>query len=112
MLLKKLSLVALMIVAGAGAAQAAGKRCTEERSLRSHDSKLTTQVTFVNNTGDSARVYWLNYQGRREFYKSLRPGESFTQDTYATHPWVATDSDENCIEVYMPQPRPSTLRIH
>ena len=109
--MKKLILVALSVVLSAGAAQAAGKRCTEERSLRSHDSKLNTQLTFVNNTTDSARVYWLNYQGRREFYKSLRPGESFTQDTFATHPWVATDADENCLDVYVPQPRPSTMRI-
>jgi von Hippel-Lindau disease tumor suppressor protein len=109
---KKLALVAVTIVLGASAAQAAGRRCSEERSLRSHDSKLATQVTFLNTSSESARVYWLNYQGRREFYKALRPGESFTQDTYATHPWVATDADENCLEVYMPQPRPSTLRIH
>lgn len=109
---RKLSLIALMFVMGATAAQAAGKRCPEERSLRSHDSKLNTKVTFVNPTGGSARIYWLNYQGRREFYKTLNPGESFVQDTYATHPWVVTDANEDCLEVYMPQPRPSTLRIH
>jgi hypothetical protein len=112
MIAKKLTVATLMLVFVAGAAQAAGKRCPEERSLRSHDSKLATQVTFLNTSGDQARVYWLNYQGRREFYKSLRPGESFTQDTFATHPWVATDADENCLDVYIPQARPSTMRIH
>ena len=109
--IKKLTVATLLVVLGAGAAQAAGKRCTEERSLRSTDSKLATSVTFVNSTQENARIYWLNYKGGREFYKELRPGQKFTQDTYATHPWVATDADENCLETYMPQPRASTMDI-
>ncbi|MDO9441963.1 MAG: hypothetical protein Q7T73_13825 [Beijerinckiaceae bacterium] len=108
---KKLTVATLLIVLGAGAAQAAGKRCTEERSLRSSDSKLATSVTFVNRTQENVRIYWLNYKSGREFYKELRPDQRFTQDTYATHPWVATDAEENCLETYMPQARPSTMEI-
>jgi hypothetical protein len=109
--MKTLAVGTLLVVLGAGAAEAAGKRCAEERSLRSTDSKLATSVTFVNRTQASARIYWLNYKGSREFYKELRPDQRFTQDTYATHPWVATDSEENCLETYMPQPRASTVEI-
>jgi von Hippel-Lindau disease tumor suppressor protein len=111
MSLKKLIVAALLLTFGASAAQAAGKRCTEEKSLRSTDSKLATSVTFVNRTQENARIYWLNYKGGREFYKELRPDQRFTQDTYATHPWVATDAEENCLETYMPQPRASTMEI-
>ena len=107
----KIAMATLMIVLGASAAQAAGKRCSEEKSLRSTDSKLATSVTFVNTTQEPARIYWLNYKGGRELYKQLRPGKKFKQDTYATHPWVATDSEENCLETYMPQPRASTMEI-
>ncbi|MGH6742518.1 MAG: hypothetical protein ACREDY_26400 [Bradyrhizobium sp.] len=92
-------------------AQAAGNRCPQERDLRSIEGKISTQVTFVNAYGATIRIYWLNYNGGRQFYQQLAAGRSFAVNTYVTHPWVVTDSDENCIEVYLPQPRPSTIQI-
>jgi len=99
------------IVGASQAAMAAGKQCPEERSLRSTDSRLETKLTFVNTTNAPVRIYWLNYQGRREFYSNVAPGRNFAVDTFATHPWVATDSDEDCIGAYMPQPRPSVIQV-
>jgi hypothetical protein len=36
-------------------------------------------------------------------YANLNPGESYTINTYLTHPWVFTDGPGNCVEMFMPQ---------
>ena len=107
----KVVAVAGLVAMGSQPALAAGKQCPEERSLRSTDSRLETKLTFVNTTNAAVRIYWLNYQGRREFYSNVASGRNFVVDTFATHPWVVTDSDEDCLGAYMPQPRPSTIQI-
>jgi len=60
--------------------------------LRSIHGRVPTTLTFVNRTTSSVRILWLNYQGREVFYRSLGPGESYTQTTYATHPWRIRDA--------------------
>jgi hypothetical protein len=34
-------------------------------------------------------------------YYILKPNSSLTQSTFATHPWVLTDSQDNCISVFV-----------
>ena len=35
---------------------------------------------------------------------NLDPGQKYTVDTFATHPWVFTDGPGNCIEMWVAQP--------
>ncbi len=92
-------------------ALAAGQQCPEEKSLKSTDSKLETTLNFVNTTKGGLRIYWINYEGKREFYSAVAAGKSFSVDTFPTHPWVATNADEDCLGAYMPQPKPSTVQV-
>ena len=63
--------------------------CSRIEALRSGNSKQPGSVTFINNTGGKVQTYWLNYQGKRVHYTDLDPGQSHTQHTFVTNPWVA-----------------------
>jgi len=47
-----------------------------------------TTVQFVNNAGVPVEVYWRDYQANEHLYRTLQPGQSYVQSTFATHPWV------------------------
>lgn len=91
--------------------QAAGARCSQEHGLRSLAGTTSTAITFVNNSATTIRTYWIDYQGTRKFYAEVQPGRSYVQQTYLTHPWVVTNSQEDCLGVYMPNPSPRRIVI-
>ncbi len=61
-------------------------------SLRSIHSQIPTEVTFRNLTNNPVRVIWIDYEGRERRYRTLAPGESYMQPTFATHPWRLRDA--------------------
>jgi von Hippel-Lindau disease tumor supressor len=77
--------------------------CSLERSLRSTEGKRATSINFKNSSGRTINVYWLDYSGKRKLYQQLPPGKSFTQQTFATHPWVVTGPDDRCISIFFSQ---------
>jgi hypothetical protein len=90
----------------------AQRSVTAEPSRRSFRSDVATEIRFVNKSNSVVRVYWLDFGGHRKLYYVLRPGESYDQSTYITHPWVATD--ENDVEwlLYQPVEHTQTVEIH
>jgi len=93
------------------AAHADGTRCPQESTLRSINGNVSTELTFINQTGQPIRIYWLNYQGMRQFYAELLPGQQHEQQTFVTHPWVVTNNSEDCLGVYLPDPQPRNIVI-
>jgi hypothetical protein len=89
----------------------AGARCPEEGRLRSTDGRTSTYINFVNHTRQAIRTYWLNYEGHRQYYAEIQAGATYRQQTYLTHPWVVTDSSDNCLRVLMPEVRETTHSI-
>lgn len=75
--------------------------CRDERSLRSVQGNVHTSMKFVNRTNQEVRSYWLDYSGRRVFYKAIPPNGNYTQPTFQTHPWVITDQRDNCISIFV-----------
>lgn len=45
-------------------------------------------VQFQNTTNEVMDVYWVNFDCEEVLYFSLTPGQSLTQPSYITHPWV------------------------
>lgn len=78
------------------------KACAQESSLRSLDGQNPTAINFVNLTSQAIRIYWLDYQGRRQFYHVLQPTQGYTQSTYLTHPWMTTTKSGECLAIYLP----------
>ncbi|MFO0994860.1 MAG: hypothetical protein U1E67_23350 [Hyphomicrobiales bacterium] len=94
-----LVLAAFIAIAGqSGYADAAG--CMQ--GAKSKKSTNPVKVKFVNKSGEYRGVFWLDYKGQMVNYANLNPGESYTVDTFVSHPWVFTDGPGNCIEMYYP----------
>lgn len=61
-------------------------------------------IQFTNNSGVPVDVYWLNGAGTEIFYYTLSPGQTVTQLTWLTHPWIVRrNSDSVQLEGFQPQ---------
>ena len=78
--------------------------CAGESSLRSTEDKKITEVIFFNQSPAPIRTYRLDHQGQRIFGSEIRPGDSYVQQTYVTHPWVVTKgAAKTCMAIYQPE---------
>lgn len=50
-----------------------------------------SDLTIVNRSEGTVDVYWVDGDGNRKKYNTLRRGESIVERTYATHAWLLTD---------------------
>ena len=95
----------------AAAAPAYAESCDLFGKIKSKNSKSPVTVTFVNRTDGMRNVTWLDFKGKPVDYAQLQPGETFTIDTFLTHPWMFTDGPGNCHEIFMPKKNMKTFRI-
>ena len=84
--------------------------------LKSVESRVRSQVSFKNLTDNHARLYWIDFGGKRRSYGLIRPMKysevGLEMDTFVSHPWVAFDHESenkrlamNSTLIFMP-PRP------
>lgn len=92
--------------------------CPGEGSMRSLSGDTPTTIRFEvigENDETQFKIYWLDYQGRRKFYKHLFAGQSYTQQTYMTHPWLVTapvpGGGEDCVAIYEPRRGGGTVTL-
>jgi hypothetical protein len=98
-------------VATAGVTQLA---CNQEGTVKSLESNKAVNLQFTNNTAQAVSVYWLNFDGLRQYpfptqtdgigapYKVLAPAEVYTQGTFVTHPWILIGADNTCYGIFLP----------
>lgn len=104
-------------VAGMGTTQAfADIDCATLGGIRSVSSDVTTRMTFKavgENDETQFKIYWLNFEGKRQEYKHLFAGETYTVNTYLSHPWLITapvpGGGEDCIGIYLPRGQARTV---
>ena len=85
--------------------------CSAAGSLRSQNSAQPTKMTFINRSGEGRAILWIDFQGGTKQYAYLNPGQSFSINTFVTHPWMVTNGPGDCIDIYMPRSRPRTVRL-
>jgi hypothetical protein len=69
---------------------------------RSLVSDTSLHLVYANRTAGTVAIYWLDFRGERVWYNTLAPGESYTQQTYVTHPWVIVNADGKCLAQLVP----------
>jgi hypothetical protein len=111
------SAAAVLLAAGATLCcsvlpSSAASTCPSEATLRSQNSARHTNITFLNRRSGVINVFWINYQGRRQFFSLMMPGEKKSFGTSATHPWVVTDAGGNCLGVHFADVGKETVTIH
>jgi hypothetical protein len=86
--------------------------CQNEKQLRSASGTTpATEIKFINQTASLVKVYWVKADGQRQFFRDLKPGESFTQSTYVDHVWVVTDEKGGCLGIYKGEKDPKDAII-
>jgi VHL beta domain len=74
--------------------------CSQEEILSSQSSVDETRIRFVNQSSTAVRIYWLDYQGRRQLIHDLGPGQEEVQQTWQTHPFVLTSTQNpQCVQI-------------
>jgi hypothetical protein len=93
------------------APHAAPINCSEEPNLRSLGTAYNTWITFTNKGEKTIRVYWLDFEGKRVLYGTLARNQVLRLQTYVTHPWVITDTMDECKAIYMPASQPIEIAV-
>jgi von Hippel-Lindau disease tumor supressor len=83
----------------------------EANGQKSLNSAVPTEIRFVNHSGQTVNVYWLDYEGRPKWYQTLRDGEFYDQPTYVTHPWLIAGENGDVWDVHQPAEQPRTITI-
>ncbi len=105
------ALFAAFTISGA-TVPASAQNCTNQDTLRSPPGATpATEVTFVNAGQESRRIFWIDRNGKRKFYKELGPHASYTQPTFVGHPWIAAREDDRCQTVFVARPKPVIVDV-
>ena len=70
---------------------------SDDHVVKSIVNEISTDVKFVNKSSHNAKVFWLDYDGNPVKYLNLAPEESYVQQTYVTHPWIAKDATTDAL---------------
>jgi hypothetical protein len=97
MVMSVLAVFGVAAIASSGDANAAD--CLV--GAKSKNSTTPVTVTFFNNSGEFRSVMWADFSGNLKNYAKLNPGQSYTVNTFATHPWIFTDGPGNCVEMFV-----------
>jgi dipeptidyl aminopeptidase/acylaminoacyl peptidase len=66
----------------------------------SRDGGAETQITFVNRMKEDVNIFWVDGNGDRVPYGSLKPEERREQHTFAGHVWLAMDRGGAVVAVF------------
>jgi len=79
--------------------------CDEEDNLRSMGREISTSIQVVNKKASTVKVYWLDYQGKRQHRFDVRPNETVNHTTFVSHPFVVTlgDGRVSCLGIFLPR---------
>jgi von Hippel-Lindau disease tumor supressor len=104
-------IIILLLLLAAHDAAHADKHPAEVQGLKSIHSETATRIRITNNSGKPVKVHWLNFDGERELYATLKEGESFENVTFLTHPWLVTDEHDAPLGIYFPDGQARVVRI-
>ncbi len=76
-------------------------KCDNVESAKSVGHSQEATVIFTNYLESEVQIYWINYQGKRVLYRKLAPGDSYRQQSFFTHVWLATNRDGNCVGLFL-----------
>jgi hypothetical protein len=88
--------------------------CSAEDSRRSLSSQISTNIRFINQKPFRAKVYWIDFTGKRQHYFDLEPNQTYDQQTFVSHPWLVTEAGDNqpCINIFFPNRKPGIVIIN
>lgn len=84
-------------------------KCSEEGKIKSLDSVEKVKISFSNKSGKNIKVILLDFNGNRDLLRKEsteaiakdKQGKTFV--TYFSHPYVVTDENDKCLNIYTPE---------
>ena len=96
-------LAALLFLASPALAQTNSAINCYQGGLVPIESERLSIILFTNNSETEVDILWLNYDGEEVYYNTLKPGESYEQTSYFSHPWVVYRAESNiCKGIIVP----------
>ena len=86
--------------------------CPQEGHIKSPSSFDKANITFDNQTSGDLKVYWIDFNGNRKFYSTLKAHSSLNQATWIGHVWVVADQMEQCLKLHSANAIEQTLVIN
>ncbi|MEU6125588.1 caspase family protein [Streptomyces sp. NPDC047123] len=77
--------------------------------LRSVSADESTHLHICNASPRTLHLYWLDYQGQPQLYRVLAPQESYLQQTFVSHPWIAVDPAGTIHSAHLPSASPARV---
>jgi hypothetical protein len=85
--------------------------CTQAGKLKSGKSDEPAKIRFVNESEATLVIQWIDFKGALKEYAELKPGAEVTQDTFASHPWIAAYQEGSCRQLFLPNGAVSVARL-
>jgi hypothetical protein len=85
--------------------------CKQVGKLKSGKSDEPVKIRFVNESGATLIIQWIDFNGAPKEYAELQPGAEVTQDTFASHPWIAAYQEGSCRQLFLPNGAMSVARL-
>lgn len=76
--------------------------CTDLGKLKSYQSTDPVKIRFINQSGATRIIQWVDFNGSLQEFYTLKPGEQRLQETFLTHPWIAAYEEGSCVQMFMP----------
>lgn len=67
---------------------------------KSQRNQGKSTIQLKNNSKANVQIVWLDFEGRRQHYAILKPGETRDQNTYVGHSWLAINDDEEIVAAF------------
>jgi hypothetical protein len=85
--------------------------CNQAGKLKSGRSDEPVKIRFVNESEATLVIQWIDFKGALKEYAELKPGAEVTQDTFASHPWIAAYQEGSCRQLFLPNGAVSVARL-
>jgi dipeptidyl aminopeptidase/acylaminoacyl peptidase len=77
----------------------------------SRDTKDDATITFKNQTTGDIDIFWIDTDGQRQHFATVKPAGEWGAQTYAGHVWLVTDTAGKTLGVFDAVNHPATAII-
>jgi hypothetical protein len=85
--------------------------CADAGKFKSKQSDKSAKIRFVNESGATLIIQWIDFKGALKEYGELQPGAEMIQETFLTHPWIAAYQEGSCRQLFLPGDGVSIARL-
>ena len=85
--------------------------CADAGKLKSKQSDKPAKIRFINESGATVIIQWIDFKGALKEYGELQPGAEMIQETFLTHPWIAAYQEGSCRQLFLPGDGVSIARL-